>query len=69
MRDPHERMPVVIEEADWPDWLGEGDSDPLALLRPAGEAVVRFWPVSRAVNRVGRSCPQPWRSNGVAKQG
>ena len=58
MRALHERMPVVIEEAAWPAWLGEGNSDPLALLSPAGEAVVRFWPVSRAVNRVANNEPE-----------
>lgn len=50
MRVLHHRMPVIIEEPDWPAWLGEGRGDPLALLRPAPKGVLRFWPVSRAVN-------------------
>ena len=48
----HPRMPVVLEEADWPVWLGEVDGDAMALLRPAAEDVLRLWPVSRAVNNV-----------------
>ena len=46
----HERMPVVLEEADWPLWLGETDGNHTALLRPAADDVLRLWPVSRAVN-------------------
>ncbi len=50
----HNRMPVVIEAADWPVWLGEAEADPAALLRPAGEGVLRLWPVSPRVNASGR---------------
>ncbi len=46
----HERMPVILEQNDWPLWLGEAEGDAAGLLRPAAEGVVRFWPVSRAVN-------------------
>jgi putative SOS response-associated peptidase YedK len=45
-------MPVILEPAAWPVWLGETPGDHLALLRPAGAGVVRLWPVSRAVNSV-----------------
>ena len=48
----HNRMPVILEEGDWPVWLGEAEGDHLALLRPAAAGVVRLWPVSRAVNSV-----------------
>jgi putative SOS response-associated peptidase YedK len=46
----HERMPVILESADWPVWLGEAEGDPTTLLRPAAEHVLRLWPVSRRVN-------------------
>jgi putative SOS response-associated peptidase YedK len=46
----HNRMPVVIEAPDWPAWLGEEGGDPAALLRPAGEDVLRLWPISPRVN-------------------
>jgi putative SOS response-associated peptidase YedK len=52
LRPLHERMPVVLEPADWPVWLGEASADPAALLRPAGEDVLRIWPVGRRVGNV-----------------
>jgi putative SOS response-associated peptidase YedK len=52
LRPLHERMPVVLEEADWPAWLGEAAVDPLTLLRPAAEDVLRTWPVGRRVGNV-----------------
>jgi putative SOS response-associated peptidase YedK len=48
----HDRMPAILEPADWPVWLGEAEADPVALLRPAAEDVLRVWPISRAVNNV-----------------
>jgi putative SOS response-associated peptidase YedK len=49
LRPVHNRMPVVIEQADWPVWLGEREGDPSRLLHPAAEEVLRLWPVSSAV--------------------
>jgi len=48
----HDRMPVILEAADWPTWLGQDGGDIAALMRPAGDDVLRLWPVSRAVNSV-----------------
>ncbi len=48
----HDRMPVILEPAAWPVWLGEDVGDFTALLRPAPAGTVRLWPVSRAVNNV-----------------
>jgi putative SOS response-associated peptidase YedK len=31
----HDRMPLVLEEKDWPLWLGEVPGDPTPLLHPA----------------------------------
>jgi putative SOS response-associated peptidase YedK len=50
LRPVHDRMPVVLEEADWPVWLDEREGDPSALLRPAREDVLCLWPISPAVN-------------------
>ena len=36
----HNRMPVILEEPDWPLWLGYSDGDPALLVRPAGEGHV-----------------------------
>lgn len=54
----HARMPVVLEPADWPAWLGETSGDPAGLMRPAGEDVLRAWPVSTRVNNVRNDGPE-----------
>jgi putative SOS response-associated peptidase YedK len=51
LRPIHERMPVILEPADWPAWLGEVEADPAALLRPS-EAALRVWRIGTAVNNV-----------------
>jgi putative SOS response-associated peptidase YedK len=48
----HDRMPAILEPEDWPAWLGEAETDPAALLRPAADDVLKLWPVSQAVNNV-----------------
>ena len=58
MAQLHERMPVILEPAAWPLWLGEEAGDYTALLRPAAVGVVRLWPVSRAVNSVRNNGPE-----------
>ena len=52
MSQIHTRMPVILEQPDWPAWLGETETAPADLLRPAAEQTLRIWPVSRAVNNV-----------------
>jgi putative SOS response-associated peptidase YedK len=54
----HDRMPVILEPADCPVWLGEADGIPAKLLRPAKVGIVRLWPVSRAVNSVRNNGPE-----------
>ena len=46
----HNRIPVILEQQDWPTWLGEVEGDPAALLRPIGDDVLKVWPVSKQVN-------------------
>ena len=46
----HNRMPLIIEPADWPLWLGETEGEPAALLRPSPAGKLRLWPVSSRVN-------------------
>jgi putative SOS response-associated peptidase YedK len=50
MSEVHDRMPLVLEEADWRLWLGEDAGDPARLLRPAPDGTPRAWPVSPRVN-------------------
>ena len=47
----HHRMPVILEQRDWPAWLGEQEADPAELVRPAEAGTVRIWPVSTRVNK------------------
>lgn len=47
----HERMPVVLEPADWAGWLGEADGDVGGMLRPS-MATFRVWRVGTAVGNV-----------------
>jgi putative SOS response-associated peptidase YedK len=51
LRPLHERMPVILEAADWAAWLGETEGDAAALLRPSA-ADLRVWRVGTAVNNV-----------------
>ena len=45
----HDRMPVVLDRADIGAWLtGQAGTE---LLKPADDAVLRMWPVSKRVNR------------------
>lgn len=54
----HDRMPVVLQPADWPLWLGETEGDATKLLlRSADENVLRLWPISTAVNAVRNNGP------------
>lgn len=46
----HHRMPVVLEPADWPLWLGEAGHGAARLMRPAPETVLETWPVHPRVN-------------------
>jgi len=56
LRPVHDRMPVVLEEADWPLWLGEVDGDVMSLANRS-VAEFRVWPVSTAVNNVRNDSP------------
>jgi putative SOS response-associated peptidase YedK len=58
-----DRMPVIIERADWPLWLGEEDGDATALLRPLPADRLRIWPVERTVNNVrnGKRSDPAWK--------
>jgi putative SOS response-associated peptidase YedK len=53
----HNRMPVILEPAAWPVWLGEAKGTPSDLLQPAADGKVRLWCVSRAVNSARNNGP------------
>jgi putative SOS response-associated peptidase YedK len=58
MAELHDRMPVIVEQGDWPLWLGEVEGDLTALLHPAPDHALRAWPVSRAVNAPRNNGPE-----------
>ncbi|MEW9920836.1 SOS response-associated peptidase [Marimonas sp. MJW-29] len=50
MQAIHHRMPVVLEQNDWPLWLGEAGKGAATLMRPAADDVLGWYRVDRAVN-------------------
>jgi putative SOS response-associated peptidase YedK len=53
----HDRLPVILTEADWPLWLGEAGHGAALLMRPALDDVLHFTKVSREVNSNRASGP------------
>jgi putative SOS response-associated peptidase YedK len=51
MEPYHDRMPVLLQEADFDAWLN-GSLGPQAL-KPAAEEALREWTVSPRLNRTG----------------
>jgi len=46
----HDRMPVILSEADWPLWLGEAGHGAAVLMRPAPDDLMAARRVGAAVN-------------------
>jgi putative SOS response-associated peptidase YedK len=56
----HDRMPVILPEQAWPQWLGEDPAEPdalKALLRPYPAELMRAYPVSPRVGSVKNDDP------------
>ncbi len=56
----HDRMPMVIDQARWTDWLDPGNTDVAdvrALLAPAATTGLISYPVSALVNSVRNNGP------------
>ncbi|CAB4363638.1 unannotated protein [freshwater metagenome] len=61
MAPVHDRMPVLMEKADWAEWLDNSHQDLAALQRllvPAPEGVLTMHAVSTAVNAVRNKGPE-----------
>jgi putative SOS response-associated peptidase YedK len=43
----HDRMPVILEQLDWPVWLGAAEAEYAALLRAAPDGLLCAWLVDR----------------------
>jgi putative SOS response-associated peptidase YedK len=57
----HDRMPVMVEPADWAAWLARDRVEPAhwqPLLRTADTARTQAWPVDRAVGSSANEGPQ-----------
>jgi putative SOS response-associated peptidase YedK len=50
MQAIHHRMPVIVEDADWPLWLGEAGTGAAPLMRASPDDLLRWHRVDRAVN-------------------
>lgn len=56
----HDRMPVIIDRADWSTWLAPdvlGSDELLGLLRPFPDGPLEAYPVSRLVNSARNDGP------------
>ncbi|NVO55804.1 SOS response-associated peptidase [Rhodobacteraceae bacterium B1Z28] len=53
----HHRMPLILEPADWPLWLGEAGRGAARLMTPGAEDVLAFHRTGRAVNSNRASGP------------
>jgi putative SOS response-associated peptidase YedK len=54
----HDRMPVILREADFPIWLGEtGEAELKALLRPYPADEMQMWEISSRVNTPANDDP------------
>lgn len=60
MQPLHDRMPVILDAADWNTWLDRdmADTDALqGLLRPCPDEKLEAYPVSTEVNKPGNDSP------------
>ena len=61
----HDRMPVILDEVDWPRWLGEEpatEAELKALLAPCRPERIKMWAVDKRVGNVkndGRELAEP----------
>ena len=56
----HDRMPVILPPACWPEWLGEIGATPAqlkAMLRPYPSEGMALWPVDKRVGNVRNDSP------------
>jgi putative SOS response-associated peptidase YedK len=54
-------MPIILDETDWPKWLGEEpatEQELLALLRPCPDESLKIWRVDNTVGNVRNAGPE-----------
>jgi putative SOS response-associated peptidase YedK len=55
MSELHNRMPVILDETEWPQWLGEEpatENELLAMLKPCPDEALKIWAVDKMVGNV-----------------
>jgi putative SOS response-associated peptidase YedK len=60
MSELHDRMPVILADADWPKWLGEepaSETELLQFLKPCRDEALKIWPVDKRVGNVRNKGP------------
>lgn len=57
MTDLHHRVPVLLDPADWPLWLGERGKGAAPLMQAPADSVLHWHRVDRAVNSNRASGP------------
>lgn len=58
IRPLHDRMPVILDSADYEDWLNPHSDRGPALLRPFPPDRMTYYPVSDLVNRATNNLPE-----------
>lgn len=61
MGELHNRMPVILGDADWPKWLGgapTSDEELLAMLKECPDEWLKIWPVDKRVGNVRNKGPE-----------
>jgi putative SOS response-associated peptidase YedK len=53
----HDRMPLIIPRAEYAAWLASANPRAAELIRPFPAELMRAWPVSTRVNKVGNDDP------------
>ena len=60
----HDRMPVILEPADFDCWLDPDElrtPQALRLMQPARDGLLEFFAICNAVGKVGNDGPELWR--------
>jgi putative SOS response-associated peptidase YedK len=55
MGELHDRMPIILADTDWSQWLGEEpatEAGLLAMLKPCADDMLKIWPVDKKVGNV-----------------
>jgi len=66
MQSIHERMPVILEQESWQEWLKANGKAATYLLRPAADGIIESYRVSRKINNpryIRKDCIEPFNDH------